>query len=428
VLQRFLNIQLLPRRLTRRVVALYARLRDRWRDRFLTFQGRYVLGAGIFVALMALDVQGTRVYLVWSAFFGAFFAELTVRTFYRFPLRLERDMPRVASVESPLTYRVRVVNEGPEAMEEIHVREEDLPRFVSHVHDEGVVSMIDRVEPGAAATARVTLAFERRGVFRLPALRAERYCPLGLMRGGRSFRRESQVIVFPTWHPIETVRLSAANVHQPGGVPLASSVGGSTEFVGLRDYRPGDQIKHISWKAWARLGAPAVREFQSEYFKRVALIMDTHVDDPERRRDDFEAAVSACASIAHHFEEHEYIIDLFAAGPDLYYMQAGRGLAGLDSILEVLAMVEPGADEPFPRIDTPLRDLLGRLSALILVSTDWNTRHRTFFEGIQGYVPQFKPVVVRRGAPTRDPAGDIDDPSVAALVDAANLAEGLVTL
>ena len=398
------------------------------RDRHFSWEGRYVLLAGLFVALMALDVQGTRVYIVWSIFFGAFFVSLHAKLFYRFPLRLERDVPRVASVESPLTYRVRVKNLSSNPLHEIHVREEGLPRFVSHVHERGVVALLDTLGPDEQATARISLNFQRRGVYNLSALRAERFCPLGIMRSGKSFPSNNQVIVFPTWYPIERVRLSAANVHQPGGVPLASTVGESMEFIGLREYRSGDQIKHISWKTWARLGKPAVREFQSEYFKRVALVMDTHVDDPEGRRDDFEAAVSACASLAHHFEEHEYIIDLFAAGKELYYMQAGRGLGGLDSILEVLALVEPGRHEPFPTIDTPLRDLLSRLSALVLVTTDWQKRHSDFYSSLEGHVPQFKPVVVRQGQPTIDPTKVVDNPEIAAVIDAKNLAEELIVL
>ena len=398
------------------------------RDRHFSWEGRYVLLAGLFVALMALDVQGTRVYVIWSIFFGAFFVSLHAKIFYRFPVTLTRHIPRVASVESPLTYRVGVKNLSTKPLYELHIREEGLPRFVRHVHERGVVTMVDALGPEEQTTVRLSLNFQRRGVYELPALRAERFCPLGIMRSGKAFPGNNQVIVFPTWYPIERVRLSAANVHQPGGVPLASTVGESMEFIGLREYRSGDQIKHISWKAWARLGKPAVREFQSEYFKRVALVMDTHSDNPEGRRDEFEAAVSACASLAHHFEEHEYIIDLFAAGKELYYMQAGRGLGGLDSILEVLALVEPSRHEPFPKIDTPLRDLLSRLSALVLVTTDWQKRHEDFYQSLEGHVPQFKPVVVRQGKPTKDPAATVDNPEIAAVIDAKKLSEELIVL
>ncbi len=398
------------------------------RDRHFSWEGRYVLLAGLFVALMALDVQGTRVYVIWSIFFGAFFVSLHAKMFYKFPLRVERDIPRVASVESPLNYRVKVTNLSDQPLHELHIREEALPRFVKHVHERGIVSLIDVLEPGETVNARISLNFERRGVFTLPAPRAERFCPLGIMRSGKSFPANGQVVVFPTWYPIESVNMSAANVHQPGGVPLASTVGESLETIGLREYRPGDQVKNISWKAWARLGEPAVREFQSEYFKRVALIMDTHVDEPERRRDDFEAAVSACASLARHFDEHEYIIDLFAAGQELYYMQAGRGLAGLDAILEVLALVEPIRGEPFPKIDTPLRDLLSRLSGLILVTSDWQERHEKFYRSIEAHVPQFKPVVVRKGAPTKDPTKAVNNPEIVAVINAEKLAEELIIL
>ena len=100
----------------------------------------------------------------------------------------------------------------------------------------------------------------------------------------------------------------------------------------------------------------------------------------------------------------------------------------LDDVLEVLALVEPGPEEPFPRLDAPLRDLMGRLSALVLVTTDWRQRHRDFVASLRGLVPQIKPVVVRRGPPAMDPAGDLDEPELARVVEASRLEEEVLVL
>lgn len=334
----------------------------------------------------------------------------------------------MATVGEPLSYRIFVTNEGTRPLRELHVREDWLPRGVRHVHHRGVVALVDEVEPGATAAARLGVRFERRGVYTLGATRVERFCPFGLMRAGVSQEGADQVVVHPVHYNVGRVRLSSADVHQPGGIPMASSVGESTEFVGLREYRPGDQVKHISWKAWARLGEPAVLEFQSEYYRRVALVLDTGVTGRSGALADFEAAVSACASLARHFEEGEYVVDLFAAGPDLYYLQAGRGLARLADVLEVLSLVEPSRSEQLFRVETPLRPLLAGLSALVIVTTDWLPRHRSFVAGLEGLVRQIKPVVVTSARPASDPGADLREPGLAAVLDARRLEEELVEL
>ena len=89
-------------------------------------------------------------------------------------------------------------------------------------------------------------------------------------------------MAFETARPLVAVLLAAVllftggtDLAAQGGVSLAASVGDSEEFIGLRDYRPGDPLQKVHWKSFARTGKPIVREFQDEFFERHALILDT---------------------------------------------------------------------------------------------------------------------------------------------------------
>ena len=55
---------------------------------------------------------------------------------------------------------------------------------------------------------------------------------------------------------------------------LFRSLGESFEFIGNREYRDGDSIRDIDWRATARLSRAIVREYREEYFMRVAVILD----------------------------------------------------------------------------------------------------------------------------------------------------------
>ena len=50
--------------------------------------------------------------------------------------------------------------------------------------------------------------------------------------------------------------------------------GSGTDFKQLADYRPGDAIRDIDWKATLRHGRPIVREYQDERDQRVVFLLD----------------------------------------------------------------------------------------------------------------------------------------------------------
>ena len=53
------------------------------------------------------------------------------------------------------------------------------------------------------------------------------------------------------------------------------------EFYGLREYRHGDNSKHIHWRTTARLGRPAIRQHERRRNHRLCLVAD--VATSERR-------------------------------------------------------------------------------------------------------------------------------------------------
>lgn len=72
--------------------------------------------------------------------------------------------------------------------------------------------------------------------------------PLGLFRAWSPIRFDFKVLVYPK----PTMQESPF----PDTSPVAASYGihskGSTDFYGLQTYQPGDAIKHIHWKAFAK--------------------------------------------------------------------------------------------------------------------------------------------------------------------------------
>src|SRR6202008_1442681 len=108
------------------------------------------------------------------------------------------------------------------------------------------------------------------------------------------------ITVVPAFQTIRHFELPVSRRYQPGGVMMSSGLGHSPEYVGNREYTPGEPARRLDFKAWARTGKPVVREYQEEYYSRIALVLDTFVPGRFRRGQEhpqFEAAVSLTAAI-----------------------------------------------------------------------------------------------------------------------------------
>lgn len=58
------------------------------------------------------------------------------------------------------------------------------------------------------------------------------------------------------------------------GIKTYRRRGEGTDFKQLTEYRIGDPVRHIDWKASLRFGKPIIREFQDERDQRVMLLVD----------------------------------------------------------------------------------------------------------------------------------------------------------
>jgi uncharacterized protein (DUF58 family) len=228
-------------------------------------------------------------------------------------------------------------------------------------------------------TAKVVLHVRapQRGHYSLAGWRVETDFPLGLVVAARRFNLESTLLVHPRFTPLQRLALPTGRRYHPGGVALVASRGESLEYIGNRDWREGDEPRHIDWRASARLQTPIVREYREEYFLRAAVVLDTFVEN-EKANEPFERAVSLCAAVAEYMAREDYLVDLFAAGQNIYHLTAGRGLAYLEQVLDILACVESSATEPFEDLEPEIEQHLAQINTIICVFLDWTQTREDF--------------------------------------------------
>lgn len=366
----------------------------------LTESGRALLWIGCLTTAAAMTTFVIKAYFVWCALMALLLVSIPMARLSRVPLEVGYELPKRASARATLKIPVTVTNPGRRAAVDLGFRLDRLPPQLKPV---GQTPFLARLEPEERSEAVLELELTRRGHYPLTGLRQESYFPFGVWRDFVIHRKEHALLVHPWFQPLLDMDIPVGRRYQPGGVALSSNVGDSTEFLGTREYRFGDSVRDIHWRSWARIGKPVVKEFQEEYFCRIALLLDTFLPQ-ESDRDDFEAALSMAAAVSDHLAEGEYIIDLFAAGPELYSLQAGRNIAHLENVLDVLACLEPCREPPFQRIAPVLLENMVNTTTAVLVLLDWDEAREGLVRVLKDHGPAIKTILVRSRPPTLDPS------------------------
>ena len=410
---------------------------DHWLRERLTRAGWLVLGAGAAAAAAGIDLHQTvtaQAFVLLSALLAlAFVASLG----FRARLEVQRELPRYATAGERTAYRVTLTNRGSATLEGATVAERFrdprpaygqwcrtrepgeehrnwfdrkvgyfrwrwlIERRVPETDDEVALPALPS---GASHSLRLGFTPRHRGRIEFSGIRLGRTDPLGLVRGLAHHDRAAQVIALPKRYRLPALALPGRRKFQPGGVSLAASVGDSTEFLALRDYRPGDPLQRLHWKSFARTGKPIVKEFQDEFYERHALVLDTGRVAGEDAV--FEEAIAVAASFVYTLDTQECLLDLLFVGnhaSDALAMRtytAGRGQLHAEHLLEVLAGVTPSAPDDFEVLARTVLARRASLASLIVVLLGWDEARREFLAAARGTGLEVRALLVCAAAAT----------------------------
>jgi uncharacterized protein (DUF58 family) len=199
-----------------------------------------------------------------------------------------------------------------------------LPRFVSLTpHRE------------LALSYRITPA--ERGSFEFPGCQLRIYSPLGLWRQVRTLPLQQSVRAFPNFAPLAKFALfSSEQASRVVGAHLKRRRGEGTEFHQLREYRLGDSMRQIDWKATQRARKLISRDYQDEKNQQVLLLIDTG-----RRmlaKDDalshFDHVLNASLVVSYLALRQGDAVGLMASGGASRWLPPQRGLGTVDTLLD----------------------------------------------------------------------------------------------
>jgi hypothetical protein len=323
-------------------------------------------------------------------------------------------LPEYGTAGQKLEYGILIENLSPEKYNNLTLLDElaaDLPSFEHFLKTRDIqdkrrnffdrivgyprlVSLIRKIrggliQPGMLETIagnekiqqRISLLPERRGYLRFTKTAIGKCDTFGLFRRFKKFNHKDSLLILPRLYEFPPIKLAGRRKYQHGGVNLASSVGDSEEFISLRDYRPGDPMRSIHWRSYAKKGTPVVKEYQDEYFSRLGLVLDTFAEGyPEII---FEEAVSVAASVAVSSLQQDSLLDLMFINNQVYRFTAGRGLAGINNMLEIMACVETATEENINELETLLLQHTNDTSGYICILLTWDEKRKSMIERLR---------------------------------------------
>ncbi len=196
--------------------------------------------------------------------------------------------------------------------------------------------------------------------------------PLGLFDVHAEIAAPGQAVVRPV--PLGLARLRfrpRSTLHSSGTIPVQLP-GSSTDFLAVREYRPGDPLRRINWRLAARHpGRLFTNEHERSEAADFGLILDTRIPICPFGSDGelFEQAVSAAASLAECILRDGNRLALLVFGDSMIAAFPGYGKRQLSLVLRSLATAVASTHIPLDYITSFPPQLLGSRSVLVIVST-----------------------------------------------------------
>lgn len=292
----------------------------------------------------ALIGRSNMLMLVFAFMAGPFIINGWVTLRMLAHTRVSRKLPHHVMAGEPLDVELTIENAKP-LMSSWLMDVTD--RIVGNGEELQTGVLFTRVPPASQRSECYQLRLMQRGRYRFGPLVVSSRFPLGFVERALEFNADGEVIVYPrlgrltdAWKQDSLTALELVEKEDPRlGIY-------DDEFHRLREFRWGDNPRAIHWRTAARRNELMVREYHQSRDRDLVLLLDLWT--PEKPSEDdlqrVELAVSfaATVSIEHMRDSREAVVTLSAAGKSAKRWRGQAGAVAFDSLLEMLALLEPG--------------------------------------------------------------------------------------
>lgn len=155
---------------------------------------------------------------------------------------------------------------------------------------------------------------DRRGLYHFADVPLHSRGPFGLFSTRRKLAVPGEILIYPQYYPLKRLRLLETKGFSQ---KHAQRTGLSGEFIGTREYRPGDSLRQIHWRSTARIGKLIVKEFTDDDQLTLTTVLDLQAGEnitPDKFSP-FETAIRLAASFSYYAGKKNIPFRLIGASP-----------------------------------------------------------------------------------------------------------------
>lgn len=251
----------------------------------------------------------------------------------------------------------------------------------------GVVELLDVLPPEVALVRgtnhliaslapeeRVELVYTVRpllkGDLEIGPLRIRSTDVLGLSAEDAVAAAPSSLVAAPAIESVERTSLGPRRTRPWFGHVTSRQIGAGSEFWGIREYVPGDEVRRINWKASARFGRLYSNEYQGERSGDVIIVLDARRESAVGSPTDnaVEIGVRAALGVAQHVLDSKNRVGLIVQRDVLDWVPPAFGRKQLYRILDHLIHVRAAGEWPFGFVTWILTRYFPRDALVVLIS------------------------------------------------------------
>ena len=193
-----------------------------------------------------------------------------------------------------------------------------------------------------AATVAADVVPLRRGLVALNRYQLSTSFPFGFIKRAAQRRHADTVLVLPMIGTMRRELMRRFQSAQSIGVNVRPRAGGNDEFYGVREYRAGENPRHIYWKRSAGAGPMVVKEMTRVSPPKVVLLMDARPRDGSSQAAAMvEKAIAMAATLVDHCMDAGLPVGLVAWTGDWVAFAPDHGKRHRLDLLSVLAKLPP---------------------------------------------------------------------------------------
>lgn len=200
---------------------------------------------------------------------------------------------------------------------------------------DGVNPLQVRLADGERRELTYRLRCARWGAFRVGRLYLRTHDSFGVFRRELVLDRRVPLKVYPSEEHVRNL-LRPLETQVFAGNHVARQKGEGIEFADLRQFLPGDRIRHINWRASARRGELWINEHHAERNADVVILLDSFAEALRGDRSTLDPALRAAGTLAARYLRQKDRVGFVTFGGVLNWLLPTTGAVQLYRIVDAM--------------------------------------------------------------------------------------------